>query len=149
MAVKPEADGRMTRGRCGSVNSVVIGRRLVRVAFQITEVTQRKVFTTPVRNEVDDVSVTNIIPKVRSLNRKRGCAAVSIGVICYRSNWRSSPDNSPSESGPCVKTMLCDRNEQLVRIVPWRALFEEHGDGQKDGTNGSPQKQSWPQITGK
>ena len=40
---------------------------------------QRKVFTTPVRNEADDVSVMEIVPKVRGLNKERGCAAVSIG----------------------------------------------------------------------
>ena len=68
---------------------------------------QRKVFTTPVRNEADDVSVTKIVPSVRGLNRNRGCAAVSIGEKCYESERDSWPDNSPSESGPCVKTMLC------------------------------------------
>ena len=42
-------------------------------------VCQRKVFTTPVHNEADDASVTNILPSDRGLNKKRGCAAVSIG----------------------------------------------------------------------
>ena len=46
---------------------------------------QRKVFTTPVRNEADDVSVTNIIPKVRGLNKERGCAAASIGEKRHQS----------------------------------------------------------------
>ena len=72
-------------------------------------VAQRKVFTTPVRNGADDVSVTNILPSDRSLNKKRGCAAVSIGEKCYRSNRRSWPTDFPIESGPCVKTMLYDR----------------------------------------
>ena len=73
------------------------------------EVAQRKVFTTPVRNEADDESVTNIIPLDRGMNKVRGCAAVSIGEECRQSNRRSWPNDFPSESGPCVKTMLSDR----------------------------------------
>ena len=60
----------------------------VRVWFRVqplVRAVQRKVFTTPVRNEADDVSVTIIIPKVRGVNKERGCAAVSIGEKCYRS----------------------------------------------------------------
>ena len=70
---------------------------------------QRKVFTTPVHNEADDVSVTIIIPKVLGLNRNRGCAAVSIGVKRHRRERCSWPNDSQRESGPCVKTMLGDR----------------------------------------
>ena len=36
-------------------------------------------------NEAGDVSVTNILPKDRRLNKERGCAAVSIGEKCHRS----------------------------------------------------------------
>ena len=68
--------------------------------------TQRKVFTTPVPDEADDVSVVHTIPKIRGLNKERGCAAVSIGEKYHRSVSRSWPNDSPNESGPCVKTML-------------------------------------------
>ena len=51
------------------------GNPLRRIAWPLISCGQRKVFTTPVRNEADDVSVTNIIPRVRGLNMKRGCAA--------------------------------------------------------------------------
>ena len=40
----------------------------------------------PSATEADDVGVTNIIPKVRGLNRNRGCAAVSIGDKCHEAN---------------------------------------------------------------
>ena len=71
----------MSRGRWMSVpNRSKITASIIR-AYD----TQRKVFTTPVRNEADDESVTEIVPKVRDLNRKRGCAAVSIGEKCHQS----------------------------------------------------------------
>ena len=54
--------------------------------IEFDESAQRKVFTTPVHNEADDVSVINIIPKVRGLNRNRGCAAVSIGENVIKAN---------------------------------------------------------------
>ena len=62
------------------------GWGFVRVVSQLIAVEQRKVFTTPVRDEADDVSVKNIIPKIRGLNRNRGCADVSIGAKRYRSD---------------------------------------------------------------
>ena len=40
------------------------------------------------------------------MNKERGCAAASIGVKRHRSNRRSWPKDSPTESGLCVKTML-------------------------------------------
>ena len=79
-------------------------------------------FTTPVHNEEDDVNVTNIIPKVRGLNKERACAAVSIGAKCYRSERLSWPNDSPIESGLCVKTMLSADTlrfgKRQVSVVP-------------------------------
>ena len=48
-------------------------------------VCQRKVFTTPLRNEAEDGSATKIVPSLRGRNKERGCAAVSIVETCYRS----------------------------------------------------------------
>ena len=42
------------------------------VRLLIADVAQRKVFTTPDHNEADDASVTNILPKVRGLNKVEG-----------------------------------------------------------------------------
>ena len=103
------------RNRVRDVGAVVANRH-----NQLPSVTQRKVFTTPDHNEVDDVNVTNILPKVRCLNKERGCVAVSIGEKCHRSIRHSWPDDSPSESGPCVKTMLADT--ALRCNVPFRSL---------------------------
>ena len=96
---------------------------------------QRKVFTTPVRNEADDVSVTEIVPSVRGLNKKRGCAAVSIGEKCHQSKRRSWRTGSPSESGLCVKTMLCGVKSGTVRFPRSRPEF--HGTRQR-GLAGHP-----------
>ena len=77
---------------------------------------QRKVFTTPVRNEANDFGVTYILPSGRSLNKERGGAAVSIGEKCQRSNRRSQPEDSPRESGPCVKTMLSVLGDVIAKF---------------------------------
>ncbi|EMI40277.1 hypothetical protein RRSWK_07237 [Rhodopirellula sp. SWK7] len=42
--------------------------------------------------------------------------------------------------------MLCDRHDTLFRIVPWRALFKEHGNGEENRTDCSTEKESRPQI---
>ena len=54
--------------------------------------------TRPERSELD-VESPNIVPKDRSLNKERGCAAVSIGEKRQRSDRRSWPADSPMESG--------------------------------------------------
>jgi hypothetical protein len=76
---------------------------------------QRKVFTTPVPAELKDVESPDIVPSERRLNKKRGCAAVSIGEKRHRSERRSSPRDLPTESGLCVKTLLCDLRAEMPR----------------------------------
>ena len=74
-------------------------------AFQQTVyVHQRKVFTTPDHNEVDDVNVTEIVPSVRGLNKRRGCTAVSIGEKCQRSNSTCMAEELSKRGRPLRKT---------------------------------------------
>ena len=95
-------------------------------------VCQRKVFTTPVHNEADDASVTNILPSDRGLNKVRGCAAVSIGENVTEAFRASLPKESPSESGPCVKTMLADTELRLILRLVTRQRVREVARGDSE-----------------
>ena len=70
--------------------------------------TQRKVFTTPVHNNADDVSFTYIIPKVRGLKKSEGVPPSPSEKNVIEAFRRSWLNDSPMVSGPCVKTMLAD-----------------------------------------
>ena len=93
---------------------------------------RRKVFTTPVHNEVNDVSVAIILPKVRRLNKVRGCAAVSIGENVTEAFRASLLKESPSESGPCVKTMLADTELRLILRLLTRQRVREVARGDSE-----------------
>jgi len=86
----------------------------------VDEVVQRKVFTTPVHNEAD------------GLNKVRGCAAVSIGENVTEAFRASLPKESPSESGPCVKTMLADTELRLILRLLTRQRVREVARGDSE-----------------
>ena len=69
-------------------------------------VRQRKVSTTPVHNEANDVSVTDIIPRVRDLNKKRGCPRSDQPKRDNGANDFAPNDAPRVKLRPCVKTML-------------------------------------------
>ena len=79
--------------------------------------TQRKELPTPAPNEANHVGTRKIVPPVRGLNKERGCAAVSIGEKCHRSDRRSPPKNDPTESGLCVNSMLAEATLRLGTLI--------------------------------
>ena len=117
-----------------SVRSIIQIENRKTLASEIAEVVQRKVFTTPDHNEADDVSVKNIIPRDRSLNKVR--------VVCRCLHRRRMSSKKFDIHGQtilqlraalCVKTMLDAPTRWGNRL----SLRGNHEDWSKISRHGS------------